>query len=76
MNGLRTLTASLAVLLLSAVPAFAAGSRVDHSGLVVWAFLGFCGLIVVAQLVPALLLMLGLAKATIAYRPPTPSTEK
>jgi hypothetical protein len=44
--------------------AFAAsGAREDNSGLFVWIFLGFCALIVVAQLMPAVLMMLGFAKA-------------
>ena len=43
--------------------AFAAsGAREDSSGIFVWVFLGFCALIVVAQIVPAVLLMLGMAK--------------
>jgi hypothetical protein len=43
--------------------AFAASTpRVDDSGLFVWIFLGFCALIVAAQLMPALLLMFGMAK--------------
>jgi len=49
-----------------AAPAFAAASRTDNSGIVVWMFLGFCGLIVAAQLVPALLVMFGFAKAVMA----------
>ena len=44
------------------VAAFAAGGRVDDSGIFVWVFLGFCALIVVAQVVPALLLLFGMAK--------------
>jgi hypothetical protein len=32
----------------------AAGGREDHSTLVVWAFLGFCALIVLVQVLPAL----------------------
>lgn len=69
MNGLRTLLATLAILVASAAPAFAASAaRSDHSGLVVWVFLGFCALIVIAQLIPALLLVLGLVKGTVAYR--------
>jgi hypothetical protein len=44
------------------VAAFAAGERVDDSGIFVWVFLGFCALIVVAQVVPALLLLFGMAK--------------
>jgi len=48
-----------------AAPAFAASTRSDHSGIVVWIFLGFCGLIVAAQLIPALLVMFGIAKAVV-----------
>ena len=44
------------------VAAFASGGRVDDSGIFVWVFLGFCALIVVAQIVPAVLLMVGMAK--------------
>ena len=52
-----------AALQLSAAPAaFAAGNREDSSGIFVWLFLAFCGLIVVAQLLPAVLVMLGVAK--------------
>lgn len=40
----------------------ASGAHEDGSGFFVWVFLGFCALIVVAQVVPAILLMLGLAK--------------
>ena len=47
---------------LAPVAALAAGGRVDDSGMFVWIFLGFCALIVVAQIIPAVLLMCGLAK--------------
>jgi hypothetical protein len=57
-------SATLALSALSA-PAFAASTRTDHSGFVVWVFLGFCGLIVAAQLIPALLVMFGMAKAVV-----------
>lgn len=40
----------------------AAGAREDNSGIFVWIFLGFCALIVVAQVIPALMLMFGMAK--------------
>ena len=40
----------------------AAGAREDSSGIFVWIFLGFCALIVVAQIVPAVLLTFGMAK--------------
>lgn len=37
--------------------------RTDHSGILVWMFLGFCALIVVAQALPAMLMMIGVGKA-------------
>lgn len=51
-----------ALLLGPTTTAFAAGAREDNSGIFVWIFLGFCALIVVAQLLPAVLVMLGFAK--------------
>ena len=39
-----------------------AGREADNSGLFVWIFLGFCALIVVAQLIPAAMVLLGLVK--------------
>jgi len=38
------------------------GREVDNSGLFVWVFLGFCALIVVAQLIPAAMMLLGVVK--------------
>ncbi|MEW6334000.1 MAG: hypothetical protein AB1558_07000 [Thermodesulfobacteriota bacterium] len=47
----------------AAAPLWAAESmQKDNSDLLVWIFLGFCALIVVSQLIPALLMFLGLAK--------------
>ncbi len=37
-------------------------AREDNSSLFVWIFLAFCALIVVAQLVPAAMMMMGFAK--------------
>ena len=43
--------------------AFAASTHpADDSGLFVWIFLGFCALIVIAQVMPAVLLLFGMAK--------------
>lgn len=54
---------TLVLLLGSVSSAFAAsGAREDNSGIFVWIFLGFCALIVVLQLMPAVMLMLGMAK--------------
>ncbi|OHB27020.1 MAG: hypothetical protein A2X84_07335 [Desulfuromonadaceae bacterium GWC2_58_13] len=57
-----TLSAITFALLSPISSAFAASGRSDNSGFVVWVFLGFCALIVVAQVVPALMVMLGLVK--------------
>ena len=52
---------------LAPVSAFAATSaREDSSGIFVWVFLGFCALIVVAQVIPAVLLMTGMVKGIVS----------
>ena len=56
------ITTTIAAIAAAPVSAFASGGRVDDSGIFVWVFLGFCALIVVAQVVPAALLMIGMAK--------------
>ena len=38
------------------------GRDADNSNLFVWIFLGFCALIVVAQLIPAIMVLFGLVK--------------
>lgn len=40
----------------------ATGTGEEGSGVFVWIFLGLCALIVVAQIIPAVLLMFGMAK--------------
>lgn len=40
---------------------------VDKSGILFNSFVGVCALIVVAQLVPALMLVIGFIKASVAY---------
>ena len=58
---MRALTTLMGIL--APVTAWAAtGAREDASGLFVWIFLGFCALIVIAQIVPAILLMTGMVK--------------
>lgn len=58
MRALATIIATIAP-----ATAFAASSaRVDDSGIFVWIFLGFCALIVAAQVIPAALMFFGLVK--------------
>ena len=59
---LRTIAAAVAAPMVAAAPAFAAPAYTDHSGLLVWSFLGFCALIVVAQVMPAVMMMVGMVK--------------
>lgn len=63
MNAKRALPTAAALWLATRAPAWAADvARADHSGLWVWAFLGLCALIVLAQLAPALMLLVGLVR--------------
>ena len=53
--------------ILAPVTVFAAsGVREDSSGIFVWVFLGFCALIVVAQVIPAVMLMFGMVKGIVS----------
>ena len=53
----------IAAFLGNVTPLWAAdAAREDNSNWFVWIFLAFCALIVVAQLIPAMLMMLGFAK--------------
>ena len=53
---------------LAPVTAMAATSaaREDNSGIFVWVFLGFCALIVVAQVIPAVLMATGMIKGVVS----------
>lgn len=51
----------MTAILTTATPALA-GGREDTSGIFVWAFLGLCALIIAAQVVPAVLMMVGAAR--------------
>lgn len=59
---------------LGTVPsAHAAGGLEDNSGLFVYIFLGFCALIIALQIMPAILMMFGMAKG---LRKETPAEAK
>ena len=69
MNALRTIRTTAIAWLAGTLPAAAAtGARADHSGILVWAFLGLCALIVVAQALPAVVLFVEMVKGALQAR--------
>ena len=62
MNGMRVIMSTLAVSLVAVPSAFAGTTKVYSSGILVLAFVGFCALVVVIQLIPALITMFGMLK--------------
>ena len=54
----------VSALLIATTNVWAAGgvARQDNSGIFVWVFLGVCALIVAAQMVPALIMLVGATK--------------
>ena len=56
------IASAVAATMATAAPAFAAPTYTDNSGLLVWSFLGFCAVIVVAQVLPAVMMMVGMVK--------------
>lgn len=63
MEKARMIMTTLALSLAAVTPAFAADThRVYSSGALVLVFLGFCALVVVAQLIPAIMTLVGMIK--------------
>jgi hypothetical protein len=63
MRSVKTLLTTFALLLMLVSPALAVDtSKTYNSGILILLFVGFCALIIVAQLVPALLALFGLTK--------------
>lgn len=63
MQGFRTVLTTLIFTFAAVSPALAVDtSKTYNSGILVLLFVGFCALIIVAQLVPAVLALLGMTK--------------
>ncbi len=65
----------IAAFCVNAAPLWAAdaAAREDNSDLFVWIFLAFCALIIVAQLIPAAMMLLGFSKGVKKGKvPPAP----
>ena len=65
---MKTAIATIFLLLAVINPAFAAGTVVYKSGILVSLFVGVCALLVVAQLVPALMLVVEFIKELVASK--------
>jgi len=71
----RQISLGITAFLANGAPLWAAdAAREDSSNLFVWIFLAFCALIVVAQLIPAVMMMLGFAKG-VKKEPVQPAPE-
>ncbi|MDY0190820.1 MAG: hypothetical protein RBR22_08810 [Desulfuromonas sp.] len=66
MKALTKLTTAVTLVALSAAPVFAAQQAQQSSGLLAWLFIGFCALIVIGQLVPAVITGIGMVKGVIS----------
>jgi hypothetical protein len=66
MKNLRNSVLGLSMVLFIANPAFAVNTAQTYSsGILVGLFLGFCALVVVVQLVPTIILLIGFVKGLI-----------
>ena len=64
MQGVKTILMSFTLLLVVVSPALATDtSKTYNSGILTLLFVGFCALLIVAQLVPAVLVLFGMTKA-------------
>ena len=70
---MKTAIATIYLVLAVISPAFAAETVVYKSGILVSVFVGVCALIVVSQLVPALMLIMGFLKSLVTSK--TAATE-
>jgi len=63
MQGLKTFLFTLTLMLMAVSPALATDtSKTYNSGILVLLFVGFCALLIIAQLVPAVLALFGMTK--------------
>jgi len=73
MNSVRTMMMTVAMVVATSLPALAVDtSRTYSSGLLIGMFLAFCALLVVVQLLPSLMLLVGFIKG-LARRTETPA---
>jgi hypothetical protein len=75
MKTMKTMLCSLAMVLMTVLPAFAVNTaKVYKSGPMVLLFLGFFALLIVVQMIPALTTLFGMIKGLLAERKTREST--
>lgn len=63
MFAIKSVLSTLLVTMILVTPAFAVNAPTTyHSGLFVLSFVGFCTLVVIAQMIPAILMLVGMTK--------------
>jgi hypothetical protein len=66
MNTLRTMTMAVAMSLFSSLPAFAVDTAKTYSsGVLIAVFMAFCAVLVLAQLVPSIMLLIGFIRGLV-----------
>ena len=66
MQGVKTLLTTFALVFMAVSPALAVDTNQTYnSGILVLVFVGFCALLIVAQLVPAVLALFGMTKEAV-----------
>ncbi|MCK4502091.1 MAG: hypothetical protein KAU22_03585 [Desulfuromonadales bacterium] len=64
MFSIKSVLSTIAITMMLVTPAFAVDTATTYnSGILVLLFVGFCALLIVAQLVPAVLVLFGMTKA-------------
>jgi hypothetical protein len=71
MNKMIAIMSALAVSLAFVPNAFAGGTKVYSSSTLVLAFVGFLALVVVIQLIPAIITMIGMLKGVVGKKEET-----
>ena len=66
MKNFKRIAISLWIVILAAAPAFA-GQTAQSAGLLTWLFIGFCGLVVICQIIPAIIMGFGMVKGAWSH---------
>ena len=63
---MRTAINTIIATLATTATAFAANGAAEEPGILAWAFMGFCVVVLVGQAIPAMMLLVGMVKGIAA----------